>query len=311
MRLATITLNGTLDRVLLVPGLTPGEIHNVETVVTLGSGKGVNVARTARALGAEVLVTGLVAGECGRWICALLHQEGIVERFIHLRGGESRISTIMVDPERRQSTVVNDLGPTVEGSEWPSIRVRLVEAVQDYPWVALAGSALPGLPDAVYSELIHDLRARGQLTCVDARGRWLRSALTARPDLLKCNQHEAEQVIGYPLDSLRLVRDLTQQWVAGGIPRVVVTMGEHGAVAADGEGTWHISAPKVDVLSPIGCGDAMTAGLLVALERRQTLPEATRYGVAVGAANALRLGSGRCDLSALPDLLLQTTVHTL
>ncbi len=311
MRLATITLNGTLDRVLVVPGLTPGEIHNVEVVVTLGSGKGVNVARAARALGAQVLVTGLVAGECGEWICTLLREEGIAERFIHLPDGESRVSTIMVDPERGQSTVVNDLGPTVKGDLWPHLRVRLVEAVQDYPWVVLAGSALPGLPDTVYAELTDDLQARGQLVCVDARGRWLHSTLMARPYLLKCNQHEAAQVVGHPVDTLYQACDVARRWIARGISRVVLTMGERGAVAADASGAWHITSPRVNVLSPIGSGDAMTAGLLIALARGARLPEATRYGVALGTANTLRLGSGCCDLEALPRLIHRATVHPL
>ena len=97
-RLATVTLNSTLDRVVQVPYLSFGQIHDASGIVTSAGGKGLNVARAARALGCEVVVTGLVAGRCGEWIADLATQEGMVERMIRVSRGESRVSTILVDP---------------------------------------------------------------------------------------------------------------------------------------------------------------------------------------------------------------------
>jgi fructose-1-phosphate kinase PfkB-like protein len=196
----------------------------------LPSGKGLNVARTAHALGSAVLTTGLVAGSCGRWICALLHQAHIPERFFWFAEGESRTATILVDPERGQTTAV------------------------------------------------------------------------------KCNQHEAAQVQGRPIETPAQAVEAAQRWVSRGIRQVVITLGSEGAVAASDDGAWHVTAPGIDPLSPIGSGDAMMAGLVLALAQGQALAEATRVGVAVGTANALRLGSGCCDLDALPALLGDTRV---
>ena len=311
MRLATVTLNGTLDRVILVPAFVPGEIRDTGDILTMPSGKGLNVARTAQALGSELMTTGIVAGQCGQWICALLPQEGIPERFVRLSDGQSRISTIIVDPEHRQSTVVNDLGPSVPADMWPEIRARICRAVEGFPWVALCGSSLPGLPNSVYADLCHDLRARGQRVCLDTRDRWLSSALLAQPYLVKCNQHEASRVLACSVDTAEQARDAARRWLDLGIPRVVITLGNQGAVAAEGQAAWHIQAPSVDTLSPIGSGDAMMAGLLVALDRQDPLSVAVQYGVALGAANTLVPGSGNCDLQAVPELLSQSSIHTL
>ena len=60
MRLATVTLNGTLDRVMPVPEFTPGNIYSASDLWVYGSGKGLNVARVAVTLGGEVRATGLV-----------------------------------------------------------------------------------------------------------------------------------------------------------------------------------------------------------------------------------------------------------
>jgi fructose-1-phosphate kinase PfkB-like protein len=88
----------------------------------------------------------------------------------------------------------------------------------------------------------------------------------------------------------------------------VITLGAQGAVAANSSGAWYVAAPHIDPLCPVGSGDATMAGLILGLARGQSLAEATRLGVALGTANALRLGAGCCDLDALPTLLEHTRI---
>ncbi|MBN1580570.1 MAG: hexose kinase [Anaerolineae bacterium] len=309
-RLATVTLNGTLDRVLVARGLSLGEIRNVDTVLTQAGGKGLNVARTAYALGANVMATGLIAGHCGQWIRTCLEETGIPNHFVCLPKGESRISTIIVDPVSAQTTVINDLGPQVQADSWPELCCTLARTVDGYPWVALGGSSLPGLPDTVYADLCRNIQTRDQRVCLDTRGQWLREALTTRPYLLKCNQYEAADLLGCPIDSPNDVRLAIQPWLDSGLERIVITLGDQGAVAVEKDQTWFVKAPKVEALCPIGSGDAMMAGLIVALARGDALPVATRYGVALGTANTLILGSGRCDLGVLSKLVNETRIQT-
>jgi 1-phosphofructokinase family hexose kinase len=307
--LATITLNATLDRVMLVPDLDPGQAYDAVEQLVLPSGKGLNVARTAQDLGSAVLATGLAAGFCGRQICDLLHQAHIPERFLWVPSGESRTATILVDPRRGSTTTVHDAGPTVSAALWPRLRRHVHDAVSSYRWVALCGSCPAGLPSSAYAELCADLRSRGQYACLDARDAWLASALDARPYLVKCNQDEAASVQGHPIEAPDQAVEAAQRWVGLGIERVVITLGAQGAVAADRAGAWHVAAPHVDPLSPLGSGDATMAGLVLGLAEGQSLAEATRFGVALGTANALRLGAGCCDLDALPNLLEHTRIH--
>lgn len=296
---------------MLIPGFVPGDIYGVSDAKVYGSGKGLNVARAAIALGGEVRATGLVAGQCGQWICDLLHAEHISERFFHLPGEQSRIATIVVDVEKKHTTVINGPGPRVPPGMWSMICAAIDDAVEGFPWLALGGSVPLGLPDRVYADLCHSARERGQHVCLDTRDQWLAQALPARPYLVKCNQHEAAAVLHLSLDSIERVRDAALEWAATGIRYVAITMGAQGAVAAVGKEAWHVQAPQVDALCPIGSGDAMMAGLIVALNCGASWPEAVRYGVAVGTANALVLGSGYLDLEALSDLMPQTKVRLL
>jgi fructose-1-phosphate kinase PfkB-like protein len=84
------------------------------------------------------------------------------------------------------------------------------------------------------------------------------------------------------------------------------SVGQDGAVAAQAGQAWHIAAPRVRALSPVGSGDAMMAGLTVALSRGEPLADATRYGVAIGAANTLTLGSACFDPLSVQKLVQQT-----
>ena len=309
--LATVTLNGTLDRVLLVPDLCPGTAQDALEQVVLPSGKGLNVARAAKALECNVLATGLLAGSCGQWIEHLVEQAGLHNHFYMLSSGESRSTTILVDPERDQTTVVHDLGPTVPSALWPTIRSHIVSAVSGYTWVGLCGSCPDGLPATCYRELCSDMQALGHKVCIDARDEWLEAAIYARPTLVKCNHHEAARVLGRSIDTPTEARQAAQTWIDRGIRYVVISLGEHGAVAVEPDGAWQITAAKVAVLSAIGSGDAMMAGLCLKLIEGESLAHATRYGVALGTANALVLGSACFEPASVPALVAQSVITPL
>jgi tagatose 6-phosphate kinase len=255
------------------------------------------------------MATGLVAGQCGQWILDCLQEHKIPNQFITLPHGESRVSTIVVDPVLATTTVIHSHSPKVQASRWPELCCNLVKIVQAYPWIALGGSSLPGLPITVYADLCRRMQEQNQRVCLDTRGEWLRAALSARPYLLKCNQFEAAQILNHPIDIPNDVRQAIKPWLDSGLERIVITLGSHGAVAAEMDEMWFIQAPHVNALCPIGSGDAMMAGIIAALAQGDSLPVATRYGVAVGTANTLVLGSGCCDLDVLPDLVDRTHIR--
>ena len=68
-------------------------------------------------------------------------------------------------------------------------------------------------------------------------------------------------------------------------------------------GMWHAAPAPVDVINPIGSGDAMTAGIVAGLLRGEAPVDAFRRGMAVAAANTLTWDACRFDPS-VPDLLL-------
>jgi fructokinase len=116
-----------------------------------------------------------------------------------------------------------------------------------------------------------------------------------RADVLKLNDGEAATlaaVYGLEADGMAAVaRGLLERT---SLQTVVVTLGERGALAAsrDGEIVYH-PGYAVELVDPLGSGDAFTAGFLHALIRGESLGSACRQGNALGAMVARQDGATR------------------
>ena len=104
---------------------------------------------------------------------------------------------------------------------------------------------------------------------------WLRSL-----DLLVVNQHEAATIlditsIGDPLTAANRLRLL-------GPPTVVVTAGADGAAYSHADHAGRVAASTVSVVDTTGAGDALLAGLVLALASGSALPDAVARAVRAG-----------------------------
>lgn len=88
-------------------------------------------------------------------------------------------------------------------------------------------------------------------------------------DVVAMNAHEAATIAGQELTASEADAFLRRLSGVFGAPergvRVIVTVGEDGAYASEGDRSLHRPAPRVDVVSTAGCGDALLAGVIVAL----------------------------------------------
>ena len=167
----------------------------------------------------------------------------------------------------------------------------------------MSGSA----PDAMAAELVPELltlaRDRGLPTLLDSSGDGLRQGVTAAPRIIKVNLAEAEALLERrlvtPEDQIAAL-DALRQW---GSDWAVLTLGEQGALFAAGDRRWSARPPKVDAINPIGCGDAMTVGLMAGLVREIPPEECFRLGMAAAAANTLTWDACRFDASVVEALL--------
>ncbi len=306
--IVALTPNPALDRTLtLGRGLEPGTLHRVAHVREAAGGKGVNLARAVAALAASdpasdpasdvaqagVVVAGPLAGFNGRKFRALLEAEGLSGALTEVNG-ETRECTIVLDGSAHP-TEINEAGPQVDEVAWRTLLAKLPEGR-----LAVSGSLPPGTPPATFAALLADLPGP---VVMDAHGPALLAALEAGAELIKPNRRElaeAAHVLGLtsPDDPLAAAEALQRRYGA----RVLVTLGEDGALLVCGRERWLAHAPRVDVVNPIGSGDCLLGAFLWAEDAGEPAERALALGVAAGADNARRGGGGTVDGAAVREL---------
>jgi 1-phosphofructokinase family hexose kinase len=317
----TLTLNPTIDHTLTINGFDIGGTFKAAQSTRLPAGKGINVAHVVATLGEPAVALGLVGQQETAAFAASLGDAGIENRLVPVPGG-TRISVTLLDPQGGTETHVREPGaaPPPEGLARVEAQLARLSTID---WVVLAGSLPPGMAVEVYRDLIRVCAARGAKTCLDANGAPLLAGVDAPPALLKVNLFELWQVDrgAQPQGHTEQAWDVSMPEIvaaarriqARGIDQVVVTLGERGAIGLGRSGkAWHArTALDRPVVDAVGSGDAMGAGLVVALERGWSLDRALRLGVACGAANALVAGAGRCRKEDIERLEERAVVQLL
>ena len=175
--------------------------------------------------------------------------------------------------------------------------------------VVLTGSLPADVSGTFYDELLAHTAAQAVL---DVRGPELLAALHHRPLVVKPNRAELGRTVGRALhndrDLLAAMRDLNQ----AGAQWVVVTSGKDALWVSSTDEVYRLVPPTVDVAeNPIGCGDALAAGLAVAIERGAEIIDAVRYGAAAAADRLRLLLPGRLDPAHVEQIAFRVEAQRL
>jgi 1-phosphofructokinase family hexose kinase len=311
--IACVAANPSVDRLFEVEQLHVGAIHRPVGFVRVPGGKGLNVARAAKALGQRAAVAGILGGHAGRWIAQALAEEGVEGRFVWSQG-ESRSSLSVADRASGALTEFYEDGAHAGPADWRELQQLVAEVLPKASWLAVCGSMPPGAPAESYADLVAMARAAGVPTALDSRGDALRTALAAGPDLVKVNAEEAEELLGSPvhrLDQALAGAHAIRAHAGGDGHAAAITLGEAGTVVVDPEGRpWEGRPPQLGVY-PVGSGDVFLAGLLVALIRGATWLEAQHTALGAASANAQVPGAACLDRRLAERLAVSAGVRPL
>jgi 1-phosphofructokinase/tagatose 6-phosphate kinase len=295
--IVTVTLNAALDRILTVPNFQLGHRHRASEGLALAGGKGINIARALKRLDVPVVATGLTGGPTGARILEELRAEGILHDFV-LIGEESQTSTTVVDPSGSSYTEIYERGPAVTPDELDLLVEKLRYLARAADWVVFAGSLPRHVDAAFYAETIRDLNRRGTRTALEAEGEPLRLGVEAEPFLVAPNEPEAEGLVGQEFNEEADFTQALDDIAELGARNVLIaeTSGCFALFREDRERRrFHVIAPKLEVVSPVGSADVLLAGFIAAQAAGRPLEEALRSAVAAGAASTLAVGAGRFE----------------
>jgi sugar/nucleoside kinase (ribokinase family) len=102
-------------------------------------------------------------------------------------------------------------------------------------------------------------------------------------------------------------KSLEEKFIADGFgtERILVSMGERGAVMLDRQSGLFLPAMPIRVNGTVGAGDAMVAALAVSKARGDTPESAMRLAVACAAASVMKEGTGTPSFEEVNTLLGQ------
>jgi fructose-1-phosphate kinase PfkB-like protein len=129
-------------------------------------------------------------------------------------------------------------------------------------------------------------RGRNIKTLLDTDGEALTRGIEAGPTVVKPNQQEAERLLNRALLTRAHFLEAVTRIRAMGAESVILSLGSRGAVATDDHRMVEALPPRIDVLSPIGAGDAMAAAYVWAVTKKKDFAEAVRWSVATATASA-------------------------
>jgi tagatose 6-phosphate kinase len=156
--------------------------------------------------------------------------------------------------------------------------------------VAISGKVPAGIPDDFYELIAAVVRRQGGRVILDTQGEPLLRALDQHP-FVKINREELCRTM-----QASTLLGAAESLLTKGASGLLVTDGAHPAHLFNDEKRWQIQPPKVDAINPVGSGDAVTAGMIFALDQGASIREAVRLGMACGTANALQLMCGILDV---------------
>ena len=308
-----LAANPSVDRLFEVERLVKGDIHRPIGFVQVAGGKGLNVARAANALGADVCAVALLRGHNGRWLQEALASEGVDGEFVWTHG-ESRSSLSVADRETQGLTEFYEHGAVAPDAAWVELTHAAASRWSPGGWLTISGSMPRGAPDDGYRDLIAEARAAGVRVALDAERERLSAALAASPDVVKVNVAEAGELLGVPTarrdDSLAAASKIRD--MAGGDGHAgIVTRGAEGVMLAAPDGTLYEGVLYVRGRYPVGSGDAFLAGLVTARDRGDGWEDALRLALGAGAANAELPGAARLDPTGATALAERAEVRLL
>jgi ribokinase len=224
-------------------------------------GKGANQAVAARLCGAEVFMVARVGSDLfGPATIENFRKQGIDPTHVkQIEGLSSGVAPIFVEPNGQN-------------------RILVVKGANDALKPADVDAAAETLKSADCIVLQFEIPVETVYYTIEfARTHGIRCILNPAPaqpvdlsalkdlDYFVPNESEAETITGGPVKNVEDAKKCAEKLVAGGIRRVIITLGANGSLLASRDGSEHVPPFAVNAIDSTGAGDAFIGSFAVFL----------------------------------------------
>jgi ribokinase len=265
----------------------PGETVSGGELRTIPGGKGANQAVAAAKLGGRVAMVGRVGGDAfGSVLMDALEGHGVDTSLVG-RDGDSSTGTavILVDAEGENRIVISAAANGKVSAEDVDRAEPLME--QAAFLILQFETPLATVDYALQRAAHHPVR----VILNPAPCQPVSDAFLSRVDCLVLNETETQILTDMQVTDLDTAERAAQMLVARGVPHVILTLGERGALLATEDRVDYVPADSVSVVDTTAAGDAFVGGLAVACTQGFPLLEAVRYSTCAGTLAVTKLGA--------------------
>ncbi|OCG59486.1 1-phosphofructokinase [Gilliamella sp. Nev5-1] len=300
-RIATITLNPAYDLLGFCPKVELGDVNLVQTNALLAAGKGINVAKVLSDLDVQLTVGGFLGKENRDGFNLLFKSLNVVDKFETI-AGRTRINVKLTE-ENSEVTDLNFSGFTISEQDWQSFVKNSLEWLKDIDMVAISGSLPAGVSLDKFTNWMEQVKTICPKIVFDSSRDALVAGLKAKPWLIKPNDKELEMWIGRKLSTLDDVKKAAMELVNCGVDNVIISLGSKGALWVTKNEAWLAKPPKCQVVSTVGAGDSMVAGLMYGLITEQSIKDTLVFASSVAALSVGQAGVGIAERQAVNNML--------
>lgn len=301
MKILTVTLNPAVDTRYQIGKLQLNGVNRVDEKIETPGGKGLNVSNVLNKLGGDIVATGMLGGNRGKFIKTKLDERGITHDFLEV-SQETRTCMAIID-EDKKITEVLEIGKEISQYEIDEFLIKYEALLEGVDIVDISGSLPLGVPIDFYRLLIEKAASLGKKVILDTSGEPLKEGIKGNPYLIKPNIDEMEYLLGKKIENIDEIIKYAQKIIGNGVSNVMVTLGGDGGLFINKRSIYRGEIPKIKIENTVGSGDSSIAGVIYGLSKGLTFKESFRYALACGSSNAMLKNTGDIILDDVEKLL--------
>lgn len=297
--------NPSIDCYAELENLEFGVANRIESLKEYPGGKGTHVAMALAEMDINVTLFGFWAGASGHWISDECKKRNVAIQGPEIVGNNRKCFTFQSKNKELNATELLEPGPVIKTADWNLFMKQLEEHIERSNMVSLSGSWPKGAPENAAYQVAEICRKKSKRLILDCSGIQLRNALESKFYGLHLNEYESEEIFGSSS------MDVAFEQLKDSVELVALTRGKKGLYLASQAGKIHALKPLERVVSTVGSGDCLTAGLIYAILKSKEPTEIARYGAAFGAANCITEDLGMLQKEHVVEFLPQTILKPI
>ncbi len=157
--------------------------------------------------------------------------------------------------------------------------------------MVLSGSVPSSVKEDIYKDIIDKTKSKNNVRVIlDSRENAFKIAVKEKVFLTKPNKKELSEYFGKDIRSVYDIIVYAQQLVKDGSENVIVSLGKEGSIIVNKDEAYIGNAPDGELVSSVGAGDAMVAGIVYGISQNLNIIDAYKYAIASGTATAFSEG---------------------